>query len=158
MMEQSSGVKPSWTWDLKDRSILQWWSHHTSLQPSTVSDTAHDSTCGNFYFRPPCRWGENKKSPLSTSPGSLYSFKDISSFKAKLSPKSNQSFIWDWIWVKPSCESIITAKEALLRFTVVLVLGTLILNGTARGTTRYFCNTKKARHNMKLSLKVPLSS
>ena len=47
----------------------------------------------------------------------------------KLSPKSNQGFICDWIWVKPSCKSIITTKEALLRFTVVSFLGKLIFNG-----------------------------
>ena len=46
--------------------------------------------------------------------------------KAKLSPKSNQGFICDWIWVKPLCKSIITTKEALLRITVVSVVGKLI--------------------------------
>ena len=50
-------------------------------------------------------------------------------FKVKLSPKSNQGFIYDWIWVKPSCEFIITTKEELLRFTVVSFLGKLIFNG-----------------------------
>ena len=47
--------------------------------------------------------------------------------KAKLLAKINWGFIWHWIWVKLSCKSIITTKEALLRFTVVSVLGTLIL-------------------------------
>ena len=52
--------------------------------------------------------------------------------KANLSPKSNQDFFWDWIWVKPLCKSIIATKEALLRFTVVSVLGTLISKLGAR--------------------------
>ena len=47
----------------------------------------------------------------------------------KLSPKSNQGFICVWIWVKPLCKSIITTKEALLRFTVVSFSGKLIFNG-----------------------------
>ena len=33
------------------------------------------------------------------------------------------------IWVKPSCKSIITTKEAHLRFTVVSFWGKLIFNG-----------------------------
>ena len=54
-------------------------------------------------------------------------------FKVKLSPKSKQSFICDWIWVKPSSKSINTTKDALLRFTVFAFSGTLILNRSARG-------------------------
>ena len=45
--------------------------------------------------------------------------------KVKLSPKCNLGFICECIWVK----SIITTKESLLRFTVVLFLGKLIFNG-----------------------------
>ena len=45
------------------------------------------------------------------------------------SRQSNQGFICDWTWVKSLCKSIITTKEALLRFTVVLFLGKLIFNG-----------------------------
>ena len=37
--------------------------------------------------------------------------------------------ICDWIWVKTSCKSIITMREALQRFTVVLFLGKLIFSG-----------------------------
>ena len=51
------------------------------------------------------------------------------SIKVNLSPKSNQGFIWDGIWVKLSCKSIITMKEVLLKFTVVSFLGKLIFNG-----------------------------
>ena len=36
--------------------------------------------------------------------------------KVKLLSKSNQGFIFDWIWVKPLCKCIITAKGVLLRF------------------------------------------
>ena len=50
-------------------------------------------------------------------------------FKVKLSPKSNQGIICDWIWVKPLCKCIITMKEALFRFTIVLFSGKLIFNG-----------------------------
>ena len=39
---------------------------------------------------------------------------DLIPLKAKLSPKCNR--------VKPSCKSIITTKEALLRFTIFLFL------------------------------------
>ena len=39
----------------------------------------------------------------------------LSPFKVKLSPKSNQGFISDWIWVKPLCKSITTRKDALWR-------------------------------------------
>ena len=49
--------------------------------------------------------------------------------KVKMSPKSNQGFICDWIWVKPSCKCIITKKEALLRFIVVSFSGKLIFDG-----------------------------
>ena len=43
------------------------------------------------------------------------------SVKVKLSPKSNLGFFFffcECIWVKPSCKSKITMKEALLRFSV----------------------------------------
>ena len=43
--------------------------------------------------------------------------------KAKISPKCNLGFFCECICVKPSCESIITTKEALLRFTVFSFLG-----------------------------------
>ena len=46
--------------------------------------------------------------------------------KVKLSPKSEKC---DWIWVKPNCKCIITTKEALLRFTIVLFSDKLIFNG-----------------------------
>ena len=46
----------------------------------------------------------------------------------KLSQKSNQGFICDWIWVKHLCKRIITTKEALFRFNVVLFSGKLIFN------------------------------
>ena len=49
--------------------------------------------------------------------------------KAQLSPKCNRGFLCKCIWVKPSCRSIITTKEALWRFTVVSFLGKLIFNG-----------------------------
>ena len=49
--------------------------------------------------------------------------------KVKLLPKSNIGFICECIWVKPSCKSIITMKEALLRFTVVSFSGKLIFHG-----------------------------
>ena len=51
------------------------------------------------------------------------------SFKVKLSPKSNQGFICEWISVKPWCKSIITTKEALLRITVVSFSGKLNFSG-----------------------------
>ena len=38
--------------------------------------------------------------------------------KVKLWPKCNLGSFCECIWVKPSCKSIITMKEALLRFTV----------------------------------------
>ena len=38
--------------------------------------------------------------------------------KVKLSPKSNLGFICECVWVKPSCKSIVTMKEAPLKFTV----------------------------------------
>ena len=47
----------------------------------------------------------------------------------KLSPKSNQGFICERIWVKPLSKSMITMKESLLKFTVVLFLGKLIFSG-----------------------------
>ena len=52
------------------------------------------------------------------------------SFKVKLSLKFN----WDFfcIWVKPSCKTIITMKEALLRFTVFLFLGNSFSVGALR--------------------------
>ena len=49
--------------------------------------------------------------------------------RVKLSPKSNIGFICECIRVKPSCKSIITTKEALLRFTIILFPGKLIFNG-----------------------------
>ena len=49
--------------------------------------------------------------------------------KVKLSPKCNLGFFCECIWVKPSCKSIITTKEAILRLTVVSFLGKLIFNG-----------------------------
>ena len=52
----------------------------------------------------------------------------------KLSPKSNQDFICYWIWVKPLCKSLITAIEALLKFTVFAFSSTSILNSSVRGT------------------------
>ena len=53
-------------------------------------------------------------------------------FEVKLSPRSNWGFICECIWVKPSCKSIFTMQEALLRFTVVLFSGTLIFNRLLR--------------------------
>ena len=49
--------------------------------------------------------------------------------KVKLSPKSDSGFLCNLIWVKPLCKSIITMKETLSRFTVILFLGKLIFNG-----------------------------
>ena len=46
-----------------------------------------------------------------------------------LSPKSNLGFICECIWVKPSSKSIITTKEALLRFTMVSFSGKHIFSG-----------------------------
>ena len=43
--------------------------------------------------------------------------------KVKLSPKRNLGFFCECIWVKPSCKSMITMKEAFLRFTVFLFSG-----------------------------------
>ena len=59
------------------------------------------------------------------------SFHRLFKLKVKLSPKSNQSFICDRIWVKPSHKCKITTKEALYfyRFTVVSFSGKLIFNG-----------------------------
>ena len=34
----------------------------------------------------------------------LAGFREKIMLKAKLSPISNRAFIWDWIWVKPSCK------------------------------------------------------
>ena len=42
-------------------------------------------------------------------------------FNAKLSPKCSRGFFCECIWVKLSCKSIITTKEALLRFTIFLL-------------------------------------
>ena len=43
----------------------------------------------------------------------------VNCFKVKLSPKCNLGFFFcKCIWVKPSCKSIITTKEALTRLTV----------------------------------------
>ena len=50
-------------------------------------------------------------------------------YQSETLAKSNQGFIYDWIWVKPLCKSIIAMKEALLRFTIVLFSGKLIFNG-----------------------------
>ena len=47
-----------------------------------------------------------------------FSRHDFYILKAKLSPKCNLGFFCECIWVKPSCKSIITTKEALLRSTV----------------------------------------
>ena len=44
-------------------------------------------------------------------------------FKLKLSPKCNLGFFCGCMWFKPSCKSIITMKEALLRFTLFSFLG-----------------------------------
>ena len=60
---------------------------------------------------------------------SLSSTKFFSLPISRLSPKSNRGFICDWLWIKPSCKSTITMKEALLRFTVVLFSGKQIFNG-----------------------------
>ena len=38
--------------------------------------------------------------------------------KVKLLPKCNLCFFCECIWVKPSCKSIISTKEMLLRFTI----------------------------------------
>ena len=43
---------------------------------------------------------------------------EVSSSEVKLSPKCNLGFFCELLWVKPSCKSIITRKEALLRLTV----------------------------------------
>ena len=48
---------------------------------------------------------------------------EIHSVKVKLLPKCNLGFFCECIWVKPSCKSIITTKDALLRFTVFSFLG-----------------------------------
>ena len=53
----------------------------------------------------------------------------ITPFKVKLSPKSDLGFICECICVKPLCKSMITTKEAFLRFTVVSFLGKFIFNG-----------------------------
>ena len=53
----------------------------------------------------------------------------ILKLKVKLSPKCNLGFIFECIWVKPTCKSIITMKEARLSFTVVSFSGKLIVNG-----------------------------
>ena len=43
--------------------------------------------------------------------------------KVKLSPRSNQSFICECIWVKPSCKSIITTKKKVSeQLTMVAVI------------------------------------
>ena len=41
------------------------------------------------------------------------------SVKVKLSLKCNLGFFCECIWVKPSCKSMITKKEALLRLTIL---------------------------------------
>ena len=76
--------------------------------------------------------------------------------EVKLSPKSNQGFICDWICVKPLCKCIILTKEELLKFTVVSFLGKLIFNGVQG---HFYASIKivrlkqaKAQHNMKLCL------
>ena len=51
------------------------------------------------------------------------------SFKVKLSPKSDLGFICECLWVKHRCKSIITMKEAFLRFTIVSFSCKLIFNG-----------------------------
>ena len=77
-------------------------------------------------------------------------------FKVELLPKSNRGFICDCIRVKLSCKSIITTKEALLRFTVVSFSDKLIFSGVQGHSDAgikisiFFKKTKKARHNMKL--------
>ena len=70
---------------------------------------------------------------LITAIGRRQFFSMHVSLKVKVSPKSNRGFICNWIGVKPLCKSIITMKEALLRFTMFAFSGTLILNGSARG-------------------------
>ena len=57
------------------------------------------------------------------------------SSKVKLWPKCNQGFFCECTQVKPLYKSIITTKEALLRFTVSLFFWVkLNFNGSATGT------------------------
>ena len=59
------------------------------------------------------------------------------SFKVKLSPKCNLGSICECIWVKPSCKSIITKKEALFKISHSFVFsGELIFNGSTVKTVR----------------------
>ena len=47
-----------------------------------------------------------------------HAFSLAATVKIQLKPKCNQGFFCECTRVKPSCKSIITMKEALLRFTV----------------------------------------
>ena len=81
--------------------------------------------------------------------------KTTSLLKVKLSPKSRRGFIWDWIWVKPLCKSIITIRDTFkiyhsfvfgqanfqfsMRFQIVIFRTLRRLNATwnfARSITR----------------------
>ena len=75
--------------------------------------------------------------------------------KVKLSPKCNLAFIYEYIWIKPLCKSIITTKEALLRFTMVSFSGKLIFNGVLEWTL-FVCTefTKRKVYELLMSAAV----
>lgn len=52
-MELSTGVKPSWNWDLKDQSSLQWRRHKTSLLLCTVSLSRQHQPAEEHYQNVP---------------------------------------------------------------------------------------------------------
>ena len=101
------------------------WGHEVSFFWNEIKTEGHCDVV--HYLLVDCDvWMlDRRHSEVETETGTCWSI----AVKVKISPESSLGFICDWIWVKPSCKSIIMMKEALLRFTLASFLGKPIFSG-----------------------------
>ena len=109
-------LSPSYT---DQESIPHYQGAHSSKSCSTYSTSGLISDSDSdfrFWYRY-CKQTHRCACQHISNPH-IHPHAEVSSSEVKLSPKCNLGFFCELLWVKPSCKSIITRKEALLRLTV----------------------------------------